>query len=457
MNVLEILTSQVWALQPETLKMMQAIANRETSLIEALQARDGKPLDNTRVVSVRDGVAVVPINGVIMRRANLFSQISGATSTEMFAKDITMALENPNVQSILLTFDSPGGQASGINELAEMIRAANTIKPVKAYVSGAAASAAYWLASAASEIVVDKTAVLGSIGVVLSITKTKDADGEATYEIYSTQSPKKKTDPESEDGQADLQKIADDMAAVFVEAVAQNRNVTTDFVLSNYGQGGVMVGRAAVKAGLADRLGSFEGLLAEMQTGKKQSSGGKKMADEKDDVKAETDVGAKVEAKPGIEIDAVAELKAKLEASEKEKAEVKALLDNQAKSIEKLEADARQVRLKELAAEFGGGEKDVTFLTSLATAFGEDSQQVKDYVTDKKATKAQLEAAGFFKEIGSESDSGNQSAAAQLEAMAKKLQADDPKLSYAAAYAQVMNTNPALYDQYKAESRKGVN
>jgi capsid assembly protease len=460
MNVLEILTSQVWAIQPEMLKTMQAIASRENAIsIEALEAKLGKPLDNARVVSVRDGVAIVPINGPIMRRANLFSAISGATSTEMFAKDITTALENPNVSSILLTFDSPGGQASGISELAQMIRDADSVKPVKAYVSGAAGSAAYWLASAASEIVVDKTAVLGSIGVVLSITKKTDEAGSSTYEVYSTQSPKKRTDPATDEGKADLQTIADDMAAVFVESVAAFRGVDVDTVLSNYGQGGVMVGKAAVKAGLADRLGSFEGVLAEMSNAhkpmpQKGKNGGVKMADDKDKVKADAD---EVDPKAKIELDTSAELKAQLEALQSENQGLKKATELQAASIQKLEADALKTRLDAQVKSFGGGAEDLTFLTKLAGAFGEDSEEVKKYVTDKKATAEQLKASGFFKELGADASGDGNSAAAQLEAKAKALQATDPKLSYAAAYAQVMDINPALYDQYKAESRKGVN
>ena len=130
--------------------VLLAVADRQGDP-EALEARLGRPLDNTRAVSIRDGVAVIPITGPIMRYANLFTRISGATSTQELATDLQTALDSPQVRAIVLNIDSPGGEASGINELADMIHASRGKKPIKAYVGGTGASAAYWIASAADE------------------------------------------------------------------------------------------------------------------------------------------------------------------------------------------------------------------------------------------------------------------------------------------------------------------
>jgi ClpP class serine protease len=54
----------------------------------------------------------------------------------------------------------------------------------------------------------------------------------------------------------------DDLAAIFVDAVALHRGVSADTVLSDFGQGGVFVGQHAVTAGLADRVGTFEQTLS---------------------------------------------------------------------------------------------------------------------------------------------------------------------------------------------------
>jgi len=168
------------------------------------------------------------------------------------------------VKAAILNIDSGGGDASGAGELASMIKAFAAEKPIVAYVNGMGASAAYWLASAADEIVVDATAVLGSIGVRVGLAKREDPKGSTTFEFVSSQSPMKGADPATKEGAAHLQGIVDAMGQVFVEAVAANRGKSVATVLSDFGKGGMFVGQGAVKAGLADRVGTFEGVLAEL-------------------------------------------------------------------------------------------------------------------------------------------------------------------------------------------------
>lgn len=265
-DAFHLAASRPWVIQRESLETILAIADRYGDP-EALQAKTGRPLDNTRTVMMRDGVAVIPITGPIFRYANLFTEISGATSTGVLAKDIQSALDNPYVRGIVLDINSPGGEASGINELANLIRAARGVKPIKAYAGGQMASAAYWLGSAADEVIVDDTAMLGSIGVVMSYLDTTERDaksGVRRVEIVSSASPDKRLDPASEEGRSKVQAIVDSLAALFVGAVAENRNTTTEAVLSDFGRGGVLIGQAAVDAGMADRTGSLETVIAEL-------------------------------------------------------------------------------------------------------------------------------------------------------------------------------------------------
>lgn len=269
-----------WAMTEAALRQLLDIAARETAESwEAVAAKFGKPLEATWTVEIRDGVAIVPVNGPIFRYANLFTMFSGGTSVQDLATDFQASLENPSVKAILLNVDSPGGEVAGINEMATMIRAAAGAKPVVSYVGGMAASGAYWLASQSQAIVADATAMLGSIGVVATFRDKKAADekaGIANYEIVSSQSPKKRMDPATESGRAYIQALIDDLAAEFVAAVAEGRGVTAEKVLSDFGQGGVMTAKRAIDAGMADRLGSFESVLAElaqMEPGKTYSFG----------------------------------------------------------------------------------------------------------------------------------------------------------------------------------------
>lgn len=270
MRAFELAASRPWAIQEEWLSTILEIAARENNEEpEALEAKLGRPLDNTRTVRIRDGVAIIPVTGPIFRRANWFTRISGATSTDIIARDFNEALENRSVQSIVFDVDSPGGEAFGIGELADMIYAARGQKPMTAYVGGLGASAAYWLASACDEVVCNDGAMLGSIGVVMVSRDTRDRDAKAgvrDIEFVSSQSPNKRPDPLTETGRDQIQAIVDEMAAVFIGAVARNRDVTTKAVVEKFGRGGVLVGAAAVKAGLADRIGSLEGTIQDLST-----------------------------------------------------------------------------------------------------------------------------------------------------------------------------------------------
>lgn len=262
---------QAWVITEPALKVVLAIATRDEFFGEdrkrALEARNGEPLSNSRTVQVRDGVAVIPVIGPLVRHADMFSEISGATSYGTLRKDMQKALDDPKVQAILLNVDSPGGEVTGCCELSDAIHAARGQKPIKAYVDGACCSGAYWLASACDEIVMSKTADAGSIGVVwafLDDSKAMESTGVQEIKFISSQSPLKHADPASDTGAAEYQRIVDDLAQVFVESVARNRGASAVDVLERFGRGGVMVGDRAVSAGLADRVGDFESLLAEM-------------------------------------------------------------------------------------------------------------------------------------------------------------------------------------------------
>jgi len=264
MKAFELASTQAWAILPEMLTTILSIAARETDP-EAVAAKLGRPLENTYQVEMRDGVAVIPVHGAVMRYANLFTRVSGATSIEQLALDFNQALENPAVKGIVLNIDSPGGTVAGVNELADMIYAARGRKPITAYVSGMGASAAYWLASSADEIVMDATASVGSIGVVsvqTDDTERKAKAGVKEIQIVSSVSPRKRPDLSTETGRADVQAMVDSLANVFVNTVARNRGVAAESVLSKYGQGGLMVGIDAVSAGMADRIGSLEQVIA---------------------------------------------------------------------------------------------------------------------------------------------------------------------------------------------------
>lgn len=255
--------TQAWAIERAALDHLLAIAAREhVPDFDAVLARQGARLPGSEAVQVRDGIAILEIVGPIFRYASLFSRISGATSIEGAALDLRAALDDSRVRAIILNIDSPGGAVSGISDFAQMVRAAE--KHVVAFIGGSGTSAAYWIAAAAHEVVMSDTALAGGIGVVASV---RLDDDDHLVEIVSSQSPGKRPDLRTDAGRAAVQRTVDELARVFVERVAAYRGVSSAKVLQDFGRGGVLVGRAAVQAGMADSIGTLEGTLASFADG----------------------------------------------------------------------------------------------------------------------------------------------------------------------------------------------
>jgi ClpP class serine protease len=212
---------------------------------------------NTHAVTVRDGVALIPVYGPIFPKANLMTEFCGATSLESVVQDLVTASEDPNIEGIVLLCDTPGGQATGLHEASTLLRSIQ--KPTVAYVEGQCASAGYYFASGARKIVMPNDARVGSIGTVLGVRRKSPND---PVEIVSSQSPDKRPDHATDEGRAVLQRYVDDLTQVFIETVAQHRGLTPDHVQTS--RGGMLVGQKAVDFGLADALGSLDSVIAEL-------------------------------------------------------------------------------------------------------------------------------------------------------------------------------------------------
>lgn len=232
------------------------------ALHEAINKYAGQIDYKTYDVTYHGNVGIIHISGIISRHADMFASFFGLGSAaiENIAKDFQSLLDNEEVKSIILDFDTPGGAITGVNELAEIIYKARGIKPIKAYVTGMACSAGYFLASACDEIIIDEMGQVGSIGVMRVVSK----QNEKSVIFKSSQSPMKNIEADSELGKAEYQAKVDYLASIFIDKVAKYRGITADEVINRGNKGGVLVGAVAVTAGLADRLGSMDQLIIEL-------------------------------------------------------------------------------------------------------------------------------------------------------------------------------------------------
>ncbi len=272
MKLLDVLTAP-WAIEPAKLLEIQAIyathLRGDKIDIAAIEAKLGRPLANEpKAYDIQDGVAVIALEGVIAKRANLFSQISGGVSTELVGRDIKTALADPAVHSIILSIDSPGGTVDGTISLADLVATAS--KPVVALASGTMASAAYWIGSAANSIyITDATTVVGSIGVVAThtdVSKAQATQGIKTTEIAAGKYKRiaSSYEPLTKEGRQTIQDQVDYTYALFVDAVAKQRGVSADKVLSDMADGRIFIGQQAIDAGLVDGVSTLDALVAQL-------------------------------------------------------------------------------------------------------------------------------------------------------------------------------------------------
>jgi signal peptide peptidase SppA len=265
--------SEPWAIGEDALAKLlssseDALRRFTRTEPDALEAQRIQADIGSKRLGIRKDTAIVYVTGPLVKRETWVSQFLGLTTYETLFADIAVVAREPHVKSAVVYVDSPGGQAGGCDEVAKAIYALRQKKPVTAYVSSMGCSAAYWIASAAQRIVVSDMAAVGSIGVVLGIAdyrKRYEASGVTHHQFISSRSPNKQADPATPQGQGQYQKLVDDMADVFVNAVAKYRGVSTATVTEKFGKGGVEIGANAVKAGLADEVGDFERVLASLQ------------------------------------------------------------------------------------------------------------------------------------------------------------------------------------------------
>lgn len=248
-----------WAITEDAL--LQVLRQALQRPAHALVTQEGERLPETRGGTIDRGIATIPVRGILSRYENFRTFFGRGTSYERLALDLTAAAENPQVRAILLAEDTPGGEVAGAQETAALIAQIDAVKPVFSHIDGDGNSAGYWLGSQAREIAMGSTAIAGSIGVraVFEDFSKFDAKfGIETITIVSSQSPHKEVDPATDDGRARIQVLLDQLAGVFVADVARGRGVSEEVVLRDFGRGDVMVGAAAVTAGLADRVATFD-------------------------------------------------------------------------------------------------------------------------------------------------------------------------------------------------------
>jgi capsid assembly protease len=213
-----------------------------------------------RPYTVSNGVLQIPVQGVLLNR---FSYAFGrwATGYQYIEKALARGLADGNVRAIALVTDSPGGEVAGCFELADKIFEARGKKPIRAFAADHAYSAAYALASAASEIVVTRSGGTGSVGVVTAHVDYSEALANEGIKVTFIFAGAHKVDGNPYEALPDsvksrMQERIDRIYGVFTSSVARNRGVDEKGVRAT--EALTFDAQDSVAKGFADRVGALD-------------------------------------------------------------------------------------------------------------------------------------------------------------------------------------------------------
>lgn len=301
----------IWAIDPATLEAIASEAIERARQMTGAELRalmaeaDAERQDEARpLYELRDGVAMIPVDGVLVSGDASCLRMMGtrATSYQEIAAGVRRALADPQVQALELVIDSPGGTTQGLAELATGLHEARTAKPLRARALSEMASAAYWLGSQAEHITASESTMVGSIGVyarVMDASKAYEARGLKVHVLRSAAQKGLIVDgaPVTDAALAQVQGYVDSVAAMFVGAVARGRGISIEKA-QELATGEAWLAGQARERGLIDAMFTPSLLSAE-------GGGGNTMSDKKPSVGA------------GPSPEELAQMQARLEAAEK--------------------------------------------------------------------------------------------------------------------------------------------
>jgi len=269
--IAEAFYSNLWAILPEKLHAMRSFLELKIAGGEVSEERINEIVSSRRGSGVQlvGRVAVLPVFGAMMHRVSGMDRASGGVSCEEIGSSLESLVADRSIKSIVMLFDSPGGAVAGTPELADKVRALGQQKKIVGLADSMAASAAYWVLSQCAEVNVSPSSQVGSIGVLSAHTDTSEADKIAGVKTtYVTSAPYKvECAPESplgEEARGEMQAKVDHYHGLFVKAVARGRSTTEHRVSSDFGGGRMLTAKAAVSAGMADRVATLEQVLDRM-------------------------------------------------------------------------------------------------------------------------------------------------------------------------------------------------
>jgi ClpP class serine protease len=250
----------LWACEEQFARQyFDCILNADSEDIKAALGLQSS--SDSQILSVDGDEATISIKGVLtsgeIPPIAKFFGFNGTSYPEIKEALDTVA-ESPEVKKVKLAMDTPGGDVKGVDEVAQQVAELGKKKTIIAENQGMIASAGYWIASQAKQIVstspANETGSIGVLNIGYDLSEAKEKLGIKRVVIVSKNAPEKVTDVESKKSIQVLQKRVDGLEGVFISRVAEGRKVSEENVKKNFGQGGLLIANDASAVGMIDKV-----------------------------------------------------------------------------------------------------------------------------------------------------------------------------------------------------------
>lgn len=265
----------LWAMEPKrlsaalaavksgTLKAREPVADKT----KEQEDQEEKEYQRWRAgYSVDNGVAVITLEGAMRKKASKF----GGCSTIDTRKAIRASLEDSEALAIMYVIDSPGGQVAGLDELAEEMRAAAKVKKSAAYIRDLGASAAYWAACSLPFIFCNRTAEVGSLGVLSVLVDESGALEREGIKVHVVSTgPYKGLGADGKVTDKLIEQVrgqVDALGAMFKQQISTGRKLDDKRTAALF-TGEIWMAADALKHGLVDKICPLEEAMSALRVG----------------------------------------------------------------------------------------------------------------------------------------------------------------------------------------------
>lgn len=261
-----LLYGEAWAIIPEKMDAIIAAINRIIMFDDSSRSPDVASSNPPSLTAPsKNGIGILNVSGVLSYRAGMFADSSGGQSIERTQSEFRKLQARDDVDVIVMNYDSPGGAVSGIQEFGDEIAAST--KKVVAIANPTAASAAFWLYSAASEKYIIPSGQIGSVGVIAVHSDATEAlakEGIKQQIVYAGKYKAEGYQELNQEGLDHLQALVDSYYTDFINSLSKFSNQTAKYVESHFGQGRMVRAETAKENKMTNKIMTFDKLIANL-------------------------------------------------------------------------------------------------------------------------------------------------------------------------------------------------